>query len=84
VAFSFGRVPTLDICSWSFIEAIAETLDMENARVSLSWQGAPSEARLPLALVNTGARLHVKGDQGLVFIPHPSHHAAFMASIGVL
>ncbi len=39
---------------------------MENARVSLSWQGALSEAGLPLALGNTGARLHVKGDQGLV------------------
>ncbi len=43
----------------------AETLDMENARVSLLGKG-PSAARLPFRLLgNTGARLHVKGGHGV-------------------
>jgi len=42
---------------------------MENARVSLIWQGAASEASLSLPLRNTGARLHVKGGRKKIVLP---------------
>ncbi|WP_286725299.1 hypothetical protein [Pelotomaculum sp. PtaB.Bin117] len=37
---------------------------MEHARVSLFGKGQQAKAALPLALGNTGARLHVKGGHG--------------------